>query len=126
MKPPTYRNWERFWTLHLTEEFRQSVACQKDGACKAVDIVDGMRSFYAALAGDENVDAVMPPTLSKLYCRLVQHLSYAHGLPELDENKLSKEELADLSPVFDALFEEFPSELLALVEAAATFDPTQK
>ena len=117
MTTPTYQNWERFWQMHITEDFRSALAKAGKENCGAIRVLDEVREFYSALASDTG-NAVMPDTLNTIYTRIANHLSVSHDLPELDPNEVTEEEYEDLSPVFDALYEAMPQAFVEMVAKA--------
>lgn len=121
MTTTTYRNWERFWQMHLTPEYREAMHSDNRDECGSLESIDVLRGFFSALAGKDG-DAEMPPSLCNVYCHLATHLSVVHDLPELDENNVTEEQFSDLNPVFDALYDAMPKGFVVMVASALTAD----
>lgn len=102
---PTYRQWEKFWDLHITPEFRRIDALTNDeDDCHAIGSLDRLREFFAALAG-ETGDAVMSPALNKLFVTVANHLAWAHEFDMRPDEEYSEADLAEMQPVIAQLID---------------------
>lgn len=99
---PRYRDWEWFWDLHLTPEFRETNACVNDN-CHALASLDALREFFAALAGP-TADAQVPVSVNNMYVHIANHLGSLHGFDLRDESEYDEGDLAHMDTVIEQLY----------------------
>lgn len=104
MRMPTYREWEKFWDLHVTPEFRDIDArTNVDENCNALSSLDSLRGFFSSLAGVAG-DATVPESVNAVYVGIANHLAGNHEFDMMDEDEYEDGDLDTIRPVIDQLF----------------------
>lgn len=112
---PSYRNWELFWDLHLTPEFRDvDTRTAHRRECNALETLDALRGFFSALAGPTG-DAPVPVSVNALYVSIANHLSANHDFDMRDESEYSTDDLEEIAPVIDQLYASMTNSILVMV-----------
>lgn len=82
MYPPTFADWDVFWSLHLTSEYRAKIETDHNGPCETLAAFDELMDFLRAL----NVgggDVTTPDVLNRSFASVASHLMSMHGFPIL-------------------------------------------
>jgi hypothetical protein len=117
MTIPTYRNWERFWELHLTPQFRSAdLLSPAHSECTAIESLDSLRGFFSALAGSTG-DAPVAVSVNAVYVNIANHLAANHALELHEESGYTDDDLANLAPVIDQLYDSVTPGILILVRS---------
>lgn len=114
---PSFRNWERFWDLHLTPEFRDAdahTASERD--CNALESLDSLRGFFSALAGPTG-DAPVPVSVNAVFVQIANHLASNHEFDMRDESEYSDTDFSEIAPVIDQLYASMTSGILVMVRS---------
>jgi hypothetical protein len=114
---PLYSDWEYFWDLHLTEEFRNSYTLAQQIAlfpCRCMATLDDLREFFHELAGI-NGNARIAVSVNTTYINLFNHLAAYHGLPDPEFRAADRKHVG---PVFDAIMSEAPDAVITVVRDA--------
>lgn len=119
LEMPTYRQWEKFWNLHITPEFRRADALINDeDDCHALGSLDRMREFFASLAGPTG-DAVMNGAINKLYITLANHLASCHEFDMREDYEYTDADMEEMQPVIRQLVESMRSPILVILNRIA-------
>lgn len=113
-KLPTYRQWEFYWNLHITGDFRSAAhdEHEKSAHCGALRNLDSMRDFHTILTLDDVIDAEMPPALNYYFVQIAAHFVTEHdSFPDLS-NTLTEDEAERIAPVVDTILHVVENEYL--------------
>jgi hypothetical protein len=122
---PSYRQWDLFWSIVLTEQFRADYNGDHGSLnCGSLQMLDEFRDFFARIVCVGNADAEsapVPVVLHKMWCRVAAHFITGHDEFADEISGISDEEFEHITPVIEAINAELmgllPDELINMVRS---------